>query len=200
MPNLKKAELIEGVVHMPSPVRVQRHGEPSRFLSTWLGVYQAATPGLIGADNTTVRLDQDNEPQPDGLLMIDPALGGQARISVDDYVEESPELVAEISSSTVKVDLGAKFRVYQRTQVREYVVWRVVEKAVDWFILRQGKYDRLQPGPDGILRSEVFPGLWLDAESLVRGDLAGVLAVVQQGAATPEHAQFVAELQKARKP
>jgi Uma2 family endonuclease len=132
--------------------------------------------------------------------MIDPALGGHARISVDDYVEESPELVAEISSSTVKVDLGAKFRVYQRTQVREYVVWRVVEKAVDWFILRQGKYDRLQPGPDGILKSEVFPGLWLDTEALVRGDLASVLAVVQQGVATPEHAQFVAELQKAKKP
>ena len=122
------------------------------------------------------------------------------RVDVDDYVEEAPELVAEISSSTVKVDLGAKFRVYQRTQVREYVVWRVLDKAVDWFVLRQGKYDRLQPGPDGILKSEVFPGLWLDAEALVRGDLAGVLAIVQQGISSPEHAHFAAELQKARKP
>jgi Uma2 family endonuclease len=200
MPNLKKAELIEGVVYMPSPVRFERHGGPTRFVSAWLGVYQAATPGLLGADNTTVRLDTDNEPQPDGLLFIDPALGGQARISVDDYVEEAPELVAEISSSTVKVDLGAKFRVYQRTQVREYVVWRVVARAVDWFVLRQGTYDRLQPGPDGILKSEVFPGLWLDSEALVRGDLAGVLAVVQQGIASPEHGHFAAELQKARKP
>src|SRR4051794_23132431 len=98
MPKLKKAELIEGVVHMPSPVRLQQHGRPSRHLSTWMGVYEAATPGVIGADNTTARLDLDNEQQPDGLLMIDPALGGQARISPDDYVERGPELVAEISA------------------------------------------------------------------------------------------------------
>jgi len=200
MPHLKKAELIEGVVHMPSPVRYDRHGGRTRFLSTWLGVYQAATPGVLGADNTTVRLDSDNEPQPDGLLFIDPALGGQARISVDDYIELAPELAAEISSSTLRIDLNAKFRVYQRNQVREYLVWRVLDKAIDWFVLRQGKYDRLPPGSDGILKSEIFPGLWLDAEALVRGDLAAVLAVVQQGIATPEHAHFAAELQKARKP
>jgi Uma2 family endonuclease len=198
MPHLKKAELIEGVVHMPSPLRFERHGWRSRHLSTWLGVYEAATPGVLGADNATVRLDSDNEPQPDGVLLIDPALGGQARISADDYLEMAPELVAEISSSTVRVDLGAKFRVYQRTQVREYLVWRVLDRAVDWFVLRQGKYDRLEPGPDGILKSEVFPGLWLDADALVRGELAGVLAVVQQGIASPEHALFVGKLQHAR--
>jgi Uma2 family endonuclease len=200
MPNLKKAELIEGVVHMASAVRFERHGWRSRHLSGWFAVYEAATPGVLGADNTTVRLDSDNDPQPDGLLLIDPALGGQARISVDDYLEMAPELVGEISSSTVRTDLGTKFRVYQRNQVREYLVWRVLDKAVDWFVLRQGKYDRLQPGADGILKSEVFPGLWLDAEALVRGDLAGVLAVVQQGIASPEHGHFAAELQKAKKP
>ena len=197
MPNLKKAQLIEGVVYMPSPVRMQRHGLPSRHLSGWLAVYEAGTPGVLGADNATVRLDSDNEPQPDALLLIDPALGGQARISADDYLEMAPELVAEISSSTVKNDLETKYRVYQRSQVREYVTWRVLDKTVDWFILRQGKFDRLQPGLDGILKSEVFPGLWLDAGALVRGDLAGVLAVVQQGIASPEHAQFIGKLQQA---
>jgi Uma2 family endonuclease len=182
---------------MPSPVRFQRHGKPTRRISTWMGVYEAATPGVMGAANATVRLDVDNEPQPDEFLFIDPALGGQARISVDDYIENAPELVAEISASTVSIDLNAKFHVYRRNQVREYIVWRVLDKEVDWFILRQGRFDRQLPGADGLLRSEVFPGLWLDADALVRGDLARVLAVVQQGVASPEHAAFVARLQQA---
>jgi hypothetical protein len=200
MPKLKKAELIEGVVHMPSPVRFQQHGRPSRQLSTWMGVYEAVTPGVLGADNSTARLDLDNEPQPDGLLMIDPALGGQARISLDDYVERGPELVAEISASTVSIDLNTKLQVYRRSEVREYVVWRVLDRAVDWFVLRQGRFDQLQPSSDGVLRSEAFPGLWLDAEALVRGDLARVLAVVQQGTSSPEHAEFITRLQQARGP
>jgi Uma2 family endonuclease len=196
MPPGTKAELIEGEVHMPSPARFQRHGEPNRFLSGWMATYQAATPGVKGATNATVRLDADNEPQPDDFLFIDPALGGQARISVDDYIENAPELVAEISASTVSIDLGTKFHVYRRNQVREYIVWRVLDKEVDWFILRQGRFDRLLAGADGLLRSEVFPGLWLDADALVRGDLARVLAVVQLGVASPEHAAFVARLQQ----
>jgi Uma2 family endonuclease len=199
MPHLKKAELIEGVVHMPSPVRYARHGQPSRHLSMWLGVYEAATPGVHGADNSTVRLDMDNEFQPDGLLMIDPALGGQARISADDYIELAPELVAEISASTVSIDLNAKMNVYRRTQVCEYVVWRVLDRAIDWFVQRQGRFENLVPASDGLLRSEAFPGLWLDADALVCGDLARVLAVVQQGAASPEHAAFVARLQQTGK-
>jgi len=196
MPNLKKAELIEGVVHMPSPLRFKGHGRPSRHLSTWMGVYEASTPGVMGADNATARLDVDNEPQPDGLLLIDPALGGHAHISEDDYVEMAPELVSEIAASSVSFDLNSKLHVYRRNEVREYLVWRVLDQAVDWFVLRQSRFDRMQPGPDGILRSEVFAGLWLDPAALVRGDLAGVLAVVQQGIASPEHAAFVAQLKR----
>jgi hypothetical protein len=198
MANLKKAELIEGVVHMSSAVRFQRHGRPSRHLSTWMGVYEAATPGVLGADNTTARLDLDNDSQPDGLLMIDPVLGGQARISADDYVERGPELVAEISASTVSIDLNTKLQVYRRNEVREYVVWRVLDRAIDWFVLRQGRFDRLPSGSDRILRSEVFPGLWLDAEALVGGDLARVLAVVDQGTTSFEHAAFAARLEQLR--
>ena len=95
MPNVKKAELIEGVVYMPSPVRLRRHGYPHNNLICWLGHYQAYTPGVISGDNTTVRLDLDNEPQPDGMLLIDPACGGQATISADDYVEGSPNSSAK---------------------------------------------------------------------------------------------------------
>lgn len=198
MPRLKKAELIEGVVHMPSPTRHRRHGRPHGHISTWLGVYEAATPGVELGSESTSRLDLDNEPQPDGLLIILPECGGQVRISEDDYIEGAPELVAEIAASSVSIDLNAKLNVYRRNGVREYVVWRVLESAVDWFVSRDGQFEKQAPATDGLLRSTVFPGLWLDPAALVRGDLARVLAVVQQGLATPEHAEFVARLQAAR--
>jgi Uma2 family endonuclease len=194
MPDLKKAELIEGVVHMPSPVRHRPHGRPHLRLATWIGVYEAATPGVEGSDNSTTRLGPANTPQPDLLLLIDPARGGQTHISANEYIEHAPELVAEVAASTVDDDLGSKLEVYRRNGVREYIVWRVLNRVVDWFVLRQGQYERLAPGADGILRSEVFPGLWLDANALVRGDMARVLTVVQQGIASPEHAAFVARL------
>jgi replicative DNA helicase len=194
MPGVRKAELIEGVVFMPSPLRIRCHGRPCRHLSGWLGNYEAATPGVEGGANSTVRLDLDNEPQPDGVLYIDPARGGQARISVDDYLEGAPELVAEISASRASYDLNTKLTIYRRNGVQEYLVWRVLDGEVDWFRLRQGDYERLVPDAAGWLRSEVFPGLWLDVAALLAGDLARVLAVVQQGTASPEHSAFVARL------
>jgi Uma2 family endonuclease len=197
MPHLKKAELIEGVVHMPSPARHRRHGRPHGHVVTWLGVYEAGTPGVEMANSATARLDLDNEPQPDALLLIDPARGGQARISADDYIEGAPELVAEIAASTVSIDLNTKLHVYRRNGVREYLVWRVQNRAVDWFLLREGQYEPLAPDAEGVLRSEVFPGLWLDPAALVRGDLATVMAVLQHGLASPEHARFVAHLNQA---
>jgi Uma2 family endonuclease len=197
MPDLKKAELIEGVVYMPSPVRQRRHGRPHHHLSGWVAVYEAATPGVEGGDNSTIRLDMDNEPQPDLLLFIDPARGGQVRISADDYVEDAPELVAEVASSSASYDLHTKLEVYRRNGVREYIVWRVLDGQLDWFVLRGGRYEPLAPGPDGVLRSEVFPGLWLDPAALAGGDLARVLAMVQQGTTTPEHAAFVGRLNAA---
>jgi len=194
MPKLRKAELIEGVVFMPSPTRYKRHGRPDRHLGTWMGVYEAGTPGVLGASNATIRLDLDNEPQPDDALFIDPACGGQARISADDYIELAPELVGEISASTASIDLNLKFHVYRRNGVREYIVWRVLENAIDWFVLRDAQFERLAPGADGIFRSEVLPGLWLDAAALLRGDMQRVLQVLQEGIGTPDHAAFVARL------
>lgn len=191
MPQLKKAELIEGVVFMPSPVRLDRHGRPSRHVSTWLGTYEAATPGVIGADNASVRMDMDNEPQPDGILMIDPSCGGQARISDDDYVEGGPELAAEVTSSSVSYDLGDKLQAFRRNGVREYVVWRVLDREIDWFVLREGRYDRLPLDENRRYKSPTFPGLWLDVEAMLRGDLAAVLAVLHEGVTTAEHAEFV---------
>ncbi len=133
-------------------------------------------------------------PQPDALLIVRPEHGGRVRISEDDYIEGGPELVGEVSASTASYDLGEKQAVYLRNEVREYIVWRVLDRAVDWFVLRDGQYERLEPGADGILRSEVFPGLWLDPAALTSGDSARVLAVVQQGLGSAEHAEFVARL------
>jgi Uma2 family endonuclease len=198
MPHLKKAELIEGVVYMPSPVRHSRHSRPHFRLIAWLGTYEAGTPGTEGGDNGTARLDTENEPQPDAYLLIDPACGGQAQISKDDYVEQAPELVAEVASSSASFDLHTKFHVYRRNGVREYLVWRVLEKAFDWFVLQDGEFRPMAPDAKGILHSTIFPGLWLDAAALLLGDMQRVLAVVQQGLATSEHEAFVQQLQAQR--
>jgi Uma2 family endonuclease len=198
MRHLKKAELIEGIVYMPSPVRVYRHGKPHADLITWLGVYRAATPGVDGGDNTTAKLDLDNEPQPDAMLFIEPSRGGQVKVSEDDYIEGAPELVAEIASSSVSFDLHTKFNVYRRCGVKEYIVWRVLDKAIDWFVLSGQTYQPLAPESDGVLKSRVFPGLWLDPQALLTGDLARVLAVLQLGVASPEHTAFVNQLARPR--
>jgi Uma2 family endonuclease len=198
MPHVKKAELIEGVVFVPSPVHLAHHGRPHGQLVNWLFTYESATPAVLGADNTTIRLDKTNVPQPDALLMIDPARGGQARISDDDYVETAPELVAEVAASSASYDLHTKLEAYRRCGVNEYIVWRVLDGELDWFVLRAGQHERVVAGPDGILRSEVFPGLWLDATALVNDDMSRVLAVLQQGLASQEHAAFVAQLAAAR--
>jgi Uma2 family endonuclease len=162
----------------------------------WLGLYHAATRGVLGADNATVRLDYENVVQPDALLRLDAALGGRSKITPDDYLTGPPELVVEIAASSVSYDLGVKRLVYARSGVQEYLAAQAYEQRVDWFVLREGVFEALQPDADGILRSEVFPGLWLPAETLWAGDLAGMIAVLQQGLASAEHAAFVAQLQE----
>lgn len=189
MPHLKKAELIEGIVYMGSPLRINQHGEPHADILVWLGLYKSLTPNLQLGDNSTVRLDEDNEPQPDALLRI--KKGGQSTISKDDYVEGAPELIVEIAASTVSIDLHDKFKAYRRNKVQEYLVWRVQDQEFDWFRLREGKYIKLLPDEQGIIKSEVYPGLWLDVNALITGNLAKVLDIVQQGMATKEHQDFV---------
>jgi Uma2 family endonuclease len=199
MPEIKKAELIEGVVHMPSPVRVDAHGGPHADLLTWLGMYRSVTSGVIVGDNSTVKLDNDNVPQPDALLMIEPALGGQAQIDARGYIQGAPELVAEVASSSVSIDLNDKLRVYRRNGVREYIAWRVLDRAIDWFVLRDGVYVPLPRGQDAVVRSEAFPGLWLNVDAMLEGKLDVVLALLQQGMKTPEHQEFVDRLARGQK-
>ncbi len=193
MPHLKKAELIEGVVYLPAALRFRSHGQPHGRLMTWLGVYEASTPGVALGDNSTVRLDLDNEPQPDAVLMIEESAGGQARLSDDDYVEGAPELVAEIAASSATIDLHDKKRAYRRNGVREYIVWQVCEQKLDWFYLQEGEYISLPVDEDGVIRSRVFPGLWLAVDNLLAENMVRVLAVLQAGLDSPERVPFVRE-------
>lgn len=192
-PDVKKAELIEGVVYMPSPVSTKNHGDPHAKLVTWLGNYCATTIGTQSADNSTVRLDWDNEPQPDAFLRILPECGGQTR---DDglYISGGPELVCEVTASTASYDLHDKKEAFRRNGVQEYVVWRVKDAAVDWFQLSGGEYLSLPPREDGVICSKVFPGLWLDTHALLAGDMKRVLAVVAEGTNSDEHSGFVKKL------
>ena len=191
MPNLKKAELVEGIVHVPSPVRLRHHGRPHAHLIHWMVSYEAATSGVIVADNASVRLDLANEPQPDALLLIDPDFGGQAGISEDDYIETAPELVAEIAASSASYDLHSKLPTYRRNGVKEYIVWRVRDRQIDWFLLNRRRSVLLALDGDGLYRSRIFPGLWLDPKALIRGRLTTVSAALLRGLDSPEHAEFV---------
>jgi len=196
-PESIKAELIEGVVHVASPVRNELHGVPHANLMWLLVAYKVGTPGVEVSDNATVRLDWDNEPQPDASLRILPEFGGQSR-NEDGYVALAPEWVGEIAGSSASYDLHDKLEAYRRNGVREYFVWRTEDAALDWFIHRGGRYERLEAGADGLLRSEVFPGLWLDPAALLAGDLRRVLEVLNAGLASPEHESFVSQLQTHR--
>jgi len=199
MPQIHKAELVEGVVYMPSPVSNEGHASPHLQLTTLFGTYWSQTPGVQCGDNGTLLLDLDNEPQPDAFVRILPQYGGQSG-DRDDYVAGAPELVAEVAASSASYDLHDKLRAYRRNGVCEYVVWRVWDREIDWFVLRAGAYERLDRGADGLYRSEVFPGLWLDAAALIAGDLAQAIHAVQQGLASVEHAEFVARLQQIPSP
>jgi Uma2 family endonuclease len=194
-PDIKKAELIEGVVYMSSPVRFTQHSHPHANVMFWLVGYTVATPGVTSGDNPTVRLDLDNEPQPDGCLRIEATHGGQSRLDADGYVAGAPELIAEVAASSASYDLHTKLNAYRRNQVQEYVVLLTEERQLRWHRLRQGRYELLAPDAAGIIRSEVFPSLWLDVQALLAGNMARVLEVLQQGLASADHAAFVAGLQ-----
>lgn len=194
MPHVKKAELIEGEVYMGSPVSFLNHGQPHAQMITWLGMYRMYTPGLLYGDNSTVILDLDNEPQPDAFLLIAHESGGQTRIGEDGFVHGPPELVVEIAASTVSIDMNRKLNAYRRNGVSEYIVWRVLDSEIDWFILRDGVFKKMSPDSAGILRSEVFPGLVLNAAAMIAGNLSAVADAQTAALHSPDHAAFVKRL------
>jgi Uma2 family endonuclease len=193
MPSHIRAELIGGVVYMSSPLK-RKHGRHGAHLTHWLVSYEVATPGTEALDNTSNILAPDSEPQPDGCLLILPEYGGQIWEDDKGYVNGAPEFTGEVSDSTESIDLHAKKQDYEAAGVREYFVAAMRSRKIFWFVRRRGKFRDLLPGSDGILRSEVFPGFWLDPAAFLRRDQKTVLAVLRQGMASPEHAAFVTKL------
>jgi Uma2 family endonuclease len=197
MPEEFRAELIYGIVYM-SPRRTALHGQRKAMVAGWLGTYHIATPGTVGLGSTTILLPPDSEPEPDGSLLIEHACGGQSH-EEGGYLASAPELIVEIASSSVSYDLHSKFRLYEQVGVKEYIVVVLREEQVRWFALNeQGKLAEVAADDDGVFRSRVFPGLWLNANALLFDRGAEVLATLQAGLATPERAAFVESLRAKR--
>jgi Uma2 family endonuclease len=192
MPPGTRAELVGGVVYMPSPLGIE-HGERDSDLSDWLGHYKRHTRGVRKAQNATTQFGDYGEPQPDLQLRIPEELGGQTRI-VGGFVVGAPELIVEVSKSTRGYDLGPKKDDYERAGVREYLFVGLDPREVRWFVRRDGRFADLPAGPDGVFRSEVFPGLWLDTRAFFDEDTDALIATLERGLATPEHAAFVERL------
>ena len=196
MPEVKKAELVNGIVYMGSPVRLDQHGEPDNLMQTWLGNYAIATAGVKAATNTSVRLSSDDVPQPDALLRLVPECGGASRVDEKGYLQGAPELVVEVAASSASLDAQDKVASYRRAGIGEYLVWRTEDDAIDWWVLEGDEYQPLPAGQDGVLRSRLFPGLWLDAHALLARDGARLLSMLHQGLQTSEHSKFVDDLAK----
>ncbi len=191
MPEGQKAELIEGIVYLASRLPFESHAEPHASIITMLGIYQINTPRVSLGIEPTVLLDLDNEPQPDGVLLLDERVGGRSRLLESDYIEGAPELVVEVAASSAARDLHDKQRAYRRNGIQEYIVWQIFENQLDWWQLVDGEYVALERDSEGIIRSQVFPGLWLDVLALLDGNMTQVMAVLQQGLNSPEHDDFV---------
>lgn len=197
MPAVKRAELIEGIVFMSSPLS-KAHSDANAQVLGWLVAYAAETPGVESGVGASVILDHDNEYQPDAHLLIAPKHGGQTSLSDGKYVKGAPELVVEVSLSSLAHDLHEKRSVYRRSGVREYLVWALPDAELHWFDFTSGESERLVPNRSGLLCSRVFPGLWLDAAALLASDMKKVLSVVRRGLASAGHTAFVKKLSAAR--
>lgn len=195
-PEIKFAELIGGIVYMPSPLSVA-HGGMESNVGTWLGVYRAETPGTASGNNTTSLL-LGHSPQPDHNLRILPEFGGGSRVE-DSYLGGTPELLAEICRSSASYDLHVKLDLYQEAKIPEYLTILLYENEIRWHILDQNVYRVQPPGPDGVWRSKVFPGLWLDGKALLEDNMSQVLAKLQEGLNSQEHRAFVEQLAAKKK-
>ncbi|MBI4658971.1 MAG: Uma2 family endonuclease [Verrucomicrobia bacterium] len=192
MPHVKKAELIEGVVYMGSPVRIKSHSKPHGMVLTWLGAYSAATPGTDFGDNGSLRLDLDNEPQPDAYLRL--ASGGRSQIDNEDYLLGAPELIVEIAASSASIDFGAKRSTYRPNGVQAHLVWRTLERTIDWWELVDGDYRPLKPDANGVIENQAFPGLRPALAPLLNEDLKMVLEEQQRGLQSEAHRSFARRL------
>jgi hypothetical protein len=198
MPAHVRAELIGGVVYMASPQKLP-HGRTTVVVGQWLVAFVQETPGTEILAGVTNILGPKSEPEPDHCLLILPEYGGQTSENEDEYLTGTPELIIETGAATQSRDLNQKKRDYEQAGVREYVVVGLRSRRVFWFALRGGKFAEVKPGPDGILRSRVFPGLWLDPDALLKRDWTRLFEVLRQGLASEEHQAFVEKLARRKR-
>ncbi len=190
-----RAELIGGVVYMPSPLR-RPHGIYQPKLGFVLGLYESETPGIEVLDNATTILGEESEPQPDLAVRVLTECGGRSFENEGQYIEGPPELLAEVAHSSRDIDLNEKRVDYERAGVLEYLVLCIAEQELHWFDFARNEL--IVPNRRGIAKSRVFPGLWIDVPALLARDSARLRAAVEKGLASREHAAFVKRLAKRR--
>lgn len=193
MPEGTKAELIEGIVYVQAAVKLS-HGQPISFMNAWISQYVFSTPGTDCAGDATDRLDESNQPQPDISLFILSENGGRTTISDDGYLVGGPELIVEISDSSVAIDRGPKLRTYERHGVQEYIIWRVQAQLIEWYILRDGAFQLQSTDANDVYHSEVFPGLRLPHQATLHRDGNAMMRVLGEGLSSKEHAAFLKRL------
>ena len=198
MPVDVRAELIDGVVYMASPTKNPHASLPWSIVER-LAPYARATPGCEGKVEPTLRLDDTTEPEPDAVLRLAAEAGGASRVE-DGYLAGPVELVVEGAASSAAIDLHQKKDAYLRNGIGEYVVVLAHSLEVFWFVRGESGWVPLTPDGRGVLRSRIFPGLWLDARALLEGDGARVLAVVERGLASKAHGSFKRSLVSRARP
>ena len=192
-PEIKFAELIRGIVYMPSPLTLE-HGEKAGNMGLFLGTYAAHTEGVKHAHNVTTYMGED-APQPVVNLRILPEYGGVTK-KRGKYLSGAPELISEVCVTSSVYDLHQKLAVYEEAGVQEYLAVLMREQEIRWHRLTKRGYQLLGPAGDNLWKSRVFPGLWLDGKALLAGDSAKMMAALQRGLQSPEHEAFVNKLAK----
>ncbi|MFN7925358.1 MAG: Uma2 family endonuclease [Bryobacteraceae bacterium] len=195
LPDLRYAELIEGVVFLASPLS-NDHSSAQYGVTGWLFTYTNRTPGTGGGNELTWVMGAKNVPQPDVHACILPECGGQSGLTPEDYGAGAPELIVEITGSSRSRDLGVKKELYRSVGVKEYLTVELHPRKITWRELVRGQYRDLVPGTDGIIRSRVFPGLWLRPVDVWNGKIVDALEL---GLKSPEHAAFVKLLESRRR-
>ncbi len=193
MPELKHAELIGGQVYVNPPISAGSHGIPQGNILVWLWHYAVATEGVQQISESSVHFGPQDLPQPDVQLRVKDQFGGASRL-VRGELHGAPELIVEVAASSAKHNLQIKKPRYAKHGVQEYLVWIVREKRFVWFALEAGEYVELPASRSGILKSRVFPGLWLDSKGLLADNWPKILGTLRKGMETPEYLEFAANL------
>ena len=190
------AERIDGrLVMNAASVRREGHGRPNSRIVGLLVAYEVETPGVEVGDNSTAQIDDDHDPQPDAYLLVLPEYGGQVEFTESDFIRNAPEMIVEIAGHSLATDLGRKKAIYEADGCREYLVWATDERRFYCFRNGTGGFEEVSGGThDGVFRSVVFPGLWIDMKALLADDLRAAMTTLRRGLESTEHAAFASEL------